>query len=84
MTAMPDLILYQAEWDAPSGRVRRRMDQLLLEFYCINVPRDMELRDNVEAVSGQRSIPVLNDRGTISIGEEAILTYLNDGNYKTQ
>jgi glutathione S-transferase len=81
---MPDLILYQAEWDAPSRRVRRRMGELLLEYYCVNVHRDVQLRGGVEAVSGQRSIPVLYDRGTLAIGEAAILAHLKDAGYKKQ
>jgi len=70
------LVLYQAEWDESSGKVRRRLDDLLLSFYCVNVYPDPERRDALEEVSGQRAIPVLVDDGVVHIGERNILTHL--------
>ena len=71
-----DFVLYQAEWDAASAKVRRRLDELLLSFYCINVYREAAQRDALQELSGQREIPVLIDSGTVHVGERDILKHL--------
>lgn len=69
-------MLYQAEWDRSSAKVRRRLDDLALSFYCVNVYPDPERRDALEELSGQRTIPVLVDDGIVHVGERDILMHL--------
>ncbi len=71
------LVLYQAEWDLASGKVRRRLDELLLSFYCVNVNIDPGQRDALHELSAQRGIPALVDDGAVHVGVEDILMHLD-------
>jgi len=72
-----DIVLYQAEWCPYCVRVRKKLTDLLLDYKIVNVPRDHELRGEVEAVSGQTSIPVLVDGDTILDDDDDIIPYLD-------
>jgi glutathione S-transferase len=57
--------------------VREKMSDLLITYECINVPRDRSQRQQVIAVSGQPSVPVLVDGDVVLDDEEKILPYLD-------
>ncbi len=71
-----EIVLYQAEWCPYCARVRAKLTDLLLDHRVVNVPREKELRDEVQAVSGQRSIPVLVDGDTTLDDDDTIIPYL--------
>lgn len=68
--------LWQAEWCLSSQRVRERLTELGLTFTARQVPAEREERTELEAVSGQDQIPVLQVDGETLAGEEAILDFL--------
>lgn len=70
------LELWQAEWCPSSHRVRERLCELGLSFTARQVPAERDRRDELETLSGQRTIPVLVLDGELHCGEEAILTAL--------
>jgi glutaredoxin 3 len=74
----PPLELWQTEWCPSSRRVRQRLTELELAFSAHQVPAEREQRDELETVSGQRTIPVLTDGGRVLCGEQAILAYLDE------
>ncbi len=73
-----DIVLYQAEWCPYCARVRAKMTQLLLDYRTVNVARAHDEREEVMAVSGQTSIPVLVDGDTILIDDDDMLPYLDE------
>lgn len=76
---MPDtnIVLYQAEWCTYCAHVRQKLTDLLLDYKCVNVPRDHAGRTNVKAVSGQTGIPVMVDGDVvIADDDDAIIAYL--------
>lgn len=75
-----ELELWQTEWCPASHRVRQRLTELGLPFVARPVPVDPAERDQLEHVSGQRSVPVLCAGDTVAIGEREIREYL-DGRY---
>lgn len=70
------LELWQAEWCPSSHRVRERLTELGLSFTARQVAADRDAREDLEAATGQRTIPVLIADGGIHRGEEIILAYL--------
>jgi glutathione S-transferase len=74
------LVLYQAEWCPYSHRVRMRLTALGLEWLARPVSVDHAGRDAMEVMAGTRSIPTLIDGGTIVVGANQIIAYL-DGKY---
>ena len=70
------LELWQTEWCPSSRRVRERLTELGLSFTARQVPVERDARDDLEAASGQRTIPVLLADGESYCGEEIILAYL--------
>lgn len=70
------LELWQTEWCPASHRVRQRLTELGLSFIAHQVPVEREDRDELEAATGGRSIPVLVDGDRILTGEDAIAWYL--------
>lgn len=68
--------LYQFESCPYCQMVRSRMSELLLTYVCVNVPRDRSQRQEVIAVSGQPTVPVLVDGDVVLDDEEKILPYL--------
>lgn len=71
-----NIVLYQAEWCPYCARVRSKLTDLLLDYRVVNVPRDHGERGIVKEVSGQTSIPVLVDGGTILDDDDTIVPYL--------
>jgi glutathione S-transferase len=70
--------LYQAEWCPHSHRVRQRLTELGLDYIGRQVAPDPGDREELERVSGERSIPTLVfDDGTVVSGEEAIIAALD-------
>ncbi len=75
MTAT-SLELWQTEWCPASHRVRQRLTELGLSYLNRQVPVEPERRNDLEAATGLRTIPILAANEQIIAGEEAILTYL--------
>ncbi len=73
-----EIVLYQAEWCPYCVRVRNKLTDLLIDYKIVNVPRDKSLRDEVEKISGQRSIPVMVDGLTILDDDDDIIPYLDE------
>jgi glutaredoxin len=56
---MADVTLYQAEWCPYSHRVRHMLCVHGVRYLCVNVPEPQDQREELEQISGQRSIPTL-------------------------
>ena len=62
-------------------KVEQKLSELDLEYIAHDVPASKSQRDEVEAVSGQRGVPVLIDdeHGVSGMAESAdIITYLEE------
>jgi glutathione S-transferase len=71
------LELWQTEWCPASHRVRQRLTELGLTYVAHQVPVEAGERTELEAVTGQRTIPVLVTRdGQIVRDEQTIMSYL--------
>lgn len=70
------LELWQTEWCPSSRRVRERLTELGLSFTARQVPVEQNARDELEAATGQRTIPALLAGGNAYCGEQVILDYL--------
>jgi len=55
------LELYQFESCSPCARVRRKLEELELDWVSRIVPESTERRERVIAISGQPLVPVLVD-----------------------
>ncbi len=76
---MPDLELYELEGCPYCAKVKRKLDELGLDYESHMVPRSHSERNEVEAVSGQTGVPVLidNDNGIDGMSEsDDIVAYL--------
>jgi len=73
------LELYQIEECPFCRNVRIKLAELELDYVSRYVPKDRSLRDQVEELSGQRSVPVLVDpeAGEIIPDSEIIIDYLD-------
>jgi glutathione S-transferase len=71
-----EIVLYQAEWCPYCVRVRKKLTDLLLDYVNVNVPHSHAERHEVEAVSGQTSIPVLVDGDVVLDDDDTIIPYL--------
>lgn len=71
-----NIVLYQAEWCPYCARVRAKLTDLLLDYKCVNVPHEHSERTNVQAVSGQTSIPVMVDGDVVLSDDDDIIPYL--------
>jgi glutathione S-transferase len=71
------LELWQTEWCPASHRVRQRLTELGLTYVAHQVPVEADERTELEAQTGQRTIPVLvtGDRQIVR-DEQAIMSYL--------
>jgi len=58
---MTDLELYELEGCPYCAKVKKKLDELGLEYESHMVPRSHSDRTEVEAVSGQTGVPVLVD-----------------------
>ena len=71
--------LWQTEWCPSSRRVRQRLTELGVSFVAHQVAVDRDARAELEAATGQKTIPVLvtADHKVVP-GEQTILDYLAD------
>jgi len=60
---MPNLELYELEGCPYCAKVKKKLDELGLEYESHMVPRSHSKRTEVEEVSGQTGVPVLVDEG---------------------
>lgn len=70
------LTLYQLEWCPSCHGVRQVMTELGLTYTAVNVPYRREDRAQVMTVSGQESVPVLQDGDRVLATATAIVDYL--------
>lgn len=72
------LRLFQTEWCPASRRVRQRLTELDVAYVALPVPVERDEREALFAATGARSIPALvAGDGTVLVGEDDILDYLN-------
>jgi glutathione S-transferase len=71
------LELWQTEWCPASHRVRQRLTELGVSFIAHQVAVEFDARLELEAATGQKTIPILVADGEIVSGEDAILSYLD-------
>ena len=80
MTHDPDLELYELPGCPYCAKVKRKLDELGLEYDSHEVPSSHAERGEVEAVSGQTGVPVLvdNSNGVEGMPEsDDIVDYLD-------
>ena len=78
---MPNLELYELDGCPFCAKVTKKLDDLDLEYESHMVPAAKSARDEVEAVSGQRGVPVLvdTDNGVEGMPEsDDIVDYLEE------
>ena len=78
---MANLELYELDGCPYCAKVRKKLDELGLEYESHKVPRSHGNRDEVEAVSGQTGVPVLvdNEHGIEGMSEsDDIIEYLEE------
>jgi glutaredoxin 3 len=76
---MADLELYELDGCPYCAKVKRKLDELELEYDSHMVPRSHDERTEVQEVSGQTGVPVLvdNDHGIEGMPEsDDIVEYL--------
>lgn len=72
------ITLYQAEWCPHSRSIRQRLTELAIDYAAKQVPADREHRDELERITGARSIPALvTDDGSVIVGEDTIHAYFD-------
>jgi glutathione S-transferase len=71
------LELWQTEWCPASRRVRQRPTELDLDVVLHQVPVDPAEREELVALAGTATIPVLALDGELVVGEQAILEFLD-------
>jgi len=62
MGMMPNLELYELEGCPYCAKVKRKLDELGLDYESHMVPRSHAKRTEVKEVSGQTGVPVLIDK----------------------
>lgn len=70
--------LYNADWCWYCRRVRKKLDELGLEYEIVEVPVFHSQRREVIAVSGQPEVPVLVDGSTVLADDDVIIPYLEE------
>ncbi|HXN09465.1 MAG TPA: glutaredoxin family protein [Candidatus Acidoferrales bacterium] len=70
------ITLYNAEWCWYCQRVRKKLDELGLEYDVVEVPIRHSERKDVMRISGQSSVPVLVDGDTVLDDDDVIIPYL--------
>lgn len=64
-------------WKCPwCAAARQGIENVGVEVELIEVPYPREDRNEVEAISGQRKVPVLVDGGTVVVDSRQIVRYL--------
>jgi glutaredoxin 3 len=74
--ARPKMKLYSADWCWYCRRVVDKLAELGLDYDYVEVPVFHSKRDEVRAVSGQTSVPVLVDGDTVLDDDDTIIPYL--------
>jgi len=72
------LELWQTEWCPASHRVRQRLTELGLNYLAHQVPVESSDRAELEAATGERTIPVLVIGTETVTGEQSIMSYLDN------
>lgn len=68
--------LYQFESCPYCRMVREVLSDLCLTYINVNVPYERPKRQEVYRLSGQYTVPVLEDEGQVIVDEEKIIPYL--------
>lgn len=68
--------LYQWEPCPYCRMVREKLEELGIPYEIVEVPRERSQRKQVFDLSGQWTVPVLEDDGTVIADEEEIIPYL--------
>lgn len=76
-SAKPKMKLYSADW-CWYCRVVDKLAELGLEYEYVEVPVFHSKRQEVLAVSGQTSVPVLVDGDTVLDDDDTIVPYLEE------
>ncbi len=69
--------LYNADWCWYCQRVRKKLDELGLDYDVVEVPIRHSQRKEVIEVSGQSSVPVLVDGDRVLDDDDMIIPYLD-------
>ncbi len=64
------------DWLCPCGKVARALERDGVEFEQVRVPQRRSRRPEVEALSGQRRVPVLVIDGEVIADSRRIVEYL--------
>lgn len=72
------LTLYHVDWCPDCLIVRRKLEELGLDYQAVVVPDIRRLRTQVYQVSGQYYVPVLQDGDVVLTETADILTYLEE------
>jgi glutathione S-transferase len=72
------LTLYHVEWCPDCLLVRRKLEELELDYQAVVVPDIRRLRTQVYQVSGQYYVPVLQDGDVVLTETSDILAYLEE------
>ena len=70
------LTFYQLEWCPDCHRVRQVMTELGLTYVSAGVSADKDKRPEVVAISGQSSVPMLQDGDRVITSSDEIMEYL--------
>ena len=62
--------VYSVAWCPPCNKLKKYLDQKGVKYTVITVADEKEARDEVLAVSGQRSVPVLKVKDIVIVGFE--------------
>ncbi|MDQ6767865.1 MAG: glutaredoxin family protein [Candidatus Eremiobacteraeota bacterium] len=77
LSAKPRMKLYNADWCWYCQRVRKKLDELGLDYDVVEVPIRHSQRKEVIEVSGQSSVPVLVDGDRVLDDDDMIIPYLD-------
>lgn len=72
------LTFYHVDWCPDCLIVRRKLDELGLDYHAVVVPDIRRLRTQVYQVSGQYYVPVLQDGDVVLTETADILAYLEE------
>jgi glutaredoxin len=70
------LTLYQSEWCPACHRVRQALTEFGLTYITVNVAADRNERADVMAISGQDTVPVLQDGDKVFTDSSEMIEYL--------
>ncbi|MGL5615282.1 MAG: glutaredoxin domain-containing protein [Sarcina sp.] len=62
--------VYSVEWCPPCNKLKKYLDKKGLDYEVVTVADSKEDRDEVLAISGQRSVPVLKVNEDVVVGFE--------------